>query len=476
VKKVWLAAALLGLVTMASSVFADVQNIRLSGDVRVRGYFIQNGNASYDYAPNGASMGYITANRRDNSFIVQRTRITCEADLEDHVLVVITLTGQGQWGQPYDVYAPNAYSPYPGNRGWSIGITEAYVQFSEMFFTPATLKLGRQYLNYGRGLIISSYDQTYNFDAGRLVLDFYPFTVDLVGAKLSDGSLATPNPGHRGNDLLFVNARYEMKDSIIKNVEAYFGWAARASAGMMSPSYLPTASAASPWIIGLRTDLTPIKGLNVWLEGAYEGGQAPVGGAFDTSRDATLSAFIANAGLKYTFKDVKMEPSVNVEYTFASGGGSSSGNGNMFVPWFDDKDGHNGYLFQPKLSNIHIFNVGASIKPAKNVTASVQGYYYLKADRDSNAISNPWIDYGGLSSLSRFQTEAAEVGWEIDAILGYDYSKDARFQLVYAVFIPDRAFTAANSSNSEIGNNYPYGGYGFDRVVHGIRGEVNVRF
>ena len=468
-KKVWLAAALLGLVTMASSVFADVQNIRLSGDIRIRGYYLMNANANSMNDQYGNYMGYLNMNKRDTSFIAQRTRVTCEADLEDHVLVVITMGAENLWGDSDSTLRS-------ADRGWGMRVTEAYVQFSEMFFTPATLKLGRQYLNYGRGLIISSYDQEYNFDAGRLVLDFYPFTVDLVGAKLSEGSSFYSGTGHRGNDLLFVNGRYEMKDSIIKNVEAYFGWAARASGGSTGPTYLPTQNSASPWIIGARADLTPVKNLNVWVEGAYEGGQAPINGFFETSRDATLSAFILNVGAKYTFKDVKMEPSINVEYTFASGGGSYSGNGNTFLPWFDSKQGQNGYLFQPALANIHIFNVGASIKPAKNVTASLQAYYYLKADADSFAGSNRYIDFGGLSGFTMYQTEKSELGCEIDAILSYDYSKDARFSLIYAAFIPDRAFTAADSRNSYIAYNTPGGGYGVDRVAQMIRAEVNVKF
>ena len=65
-----------------------------------------------------------------------------------------------------------------------MGIDEAYVQLNEVFYTPATLKLGRQYLHYGHGLILSSAEQEYNYDAGRLVLDYYPLTIDLVGAEL----------------------------------------------------------------------------------------------------------------------------------------------------------------------------------------------------------------------------------------------------------------------------------------------------
>jgi len=70
-------------------------------------------------------------------------------------------------------------SPWLGRR-----VDEAYVQFNELFYTPATLKLGRQYLQYGRGLILSSVEQEYNYDAARLVLDYYPLTIDIVGAQL----------------------------------------------------------------------------------------------------------------------------------------------------------------------------------------------------------------------------------------------------------------------------------------------------
>jgi len=40
VKKLWLVVALVALGGLTSKTFADVQNIRLSGDIRLRGYFM----------------------------------------------------------------------------------------------------------------------------------------------------------------------------------------------------------------------------------------------------------------------------------------------------------------------------------------------------------------------------------------------------------------------------------------------------
>ena len=39
-KKVWLVVALVAWGGLAARSFADVQNIRLSGDIRIRGYFL----------------------------------------------------------------------------------------------------------------------------------------------------------------------------------------------------------------------------------------------------------------------------------------------------------------------------------------------------------------------------------------------------------------------------------------------------
>ena len=443
-KKLWLVVALVALGGLTSKTFADVQNIRLSGDIRIRGYFLDS--AGPDNSGNA-------------SFISQRTRVSVEADLEDHVLVVVTLQAEGEWG------ADNATGESTGagtgkgssttklSRGWDLGVAEAYVQFNELFYTPATLKLGRQYLQYGRGLILSSVEQEYNYDAARLVLDYYPLTIDLVGAQLVNNQTFSAAPTHAGaSDLLFLNARYEMSDSAIKDVEAYFGWVSQGSSGpVISSRVPPTAGAASPLIVGARADINPLDALQLWAEGAYEFGSDGTAGT------GSLSAGLFNLGGKYTLKDVQWVPVLNGNYIFATGGGKNNVDG-TFVPWFDYADGYNGYLFAPSLSNIHIFNLGASVKPYENTTLALQAYYYLKADPNAGAGSNGNVDFGGMSVAAAGVSQ--DIGWEFDGILGYDYSKDVRAQLVYGAFIPEGA----------------YKHIGVSAVAEEVRAEVNVKF
>jgi len=447
VKKVWLIVAVTALCGMAASTFAQVQNIRLSGDIRIRGFYLSDAGCAGTDQVSGSSQ-----------FIVQRTRVCVEADLADHVLAVVTLKSEGCWGQ---TSSDNA------GRAWGVGVSEAYVQLRELFYTPATLKAGRQYLNYGSGLILSSANQNYSFDAGRLVLDYHPLVIDVVAAQLNNQQTASPNSLRGQTDLLFVNAKYDGGDSMVKAVEAYFGWMPQdgdwANSTATANTIDPKQSSPSPIIIGLRTDLAPTENLKASLEGTYELGNS----GFDGTCPGQISAWLAKAAVKYSPKGVSMNPTINASYTFTTGGGANGRN--SFVPFFDDADGYNGYLFAPQLSNIQIFNLGGSIKPCANTTLALQGYYYLKTDKKVNVYSNNNMDFGGpgfanaaTQAYAPNEVGAREIGWEIDSIIGYDYSNDVRCQLVYAAFIPDHVF-GKNSSGANV-------------VANEIRGEINVKF
>jgi hypothetical protein len=217
-------------------------------------------------------------------------------------------------------------------------------------------------------------------------------------------------------------------------------------------------------IIGLRSDINLTEGLNTWVEGAYEFGSD------GTTAGNGISAFLFNVGGKYTFKkDTQWSPAINANYIYASGGGADGEHG--FRPWFDYAEGYNGFIFAPALSNIQIINLGVSIKPSENTTLSLQGYYYLAVDEDSAAGSNPNADWGGplWAQIQNGNNADSRLGFELDGILGYDYSKDVRCQLVVAAFFPGKAY----NSGAGLGAT---GSSQADKVVEEVRGEINVKF
>ena len=108
--------------------FADTQNIRISGDIRTRGYYLAR-----------AADGDVSW-QDDTAFIEQRTRVTVEADLEDHILAVVTLKAEGLWGASDQTSTAGAGTEDDAggaiNRGWSTGVVEAYVQLNEVSTRP----------------------------------------------------------------------------------------------------------------------------------------------------------------------------------------------------------------------------------------------------------------------------------------------------------------------------------------------------
>ncbi|HDL63832.1 MAG TPA: hypothetical protein ENH12_00435, partial [Proteobacteria bacterium] len=147
--------AALMLFGVSFAVKAEVQNVRLGGDIRTRMYYAKNVN-TVDLEED-----------RDDFFFRQRTRISAEADLTDNVWIVSTVEADGVWGQQ----VVNSDGEKVDNN-WDVNIAEAYIQLSEILYSPMTIKVGRQYLNYGRGFLISSREWEYKFDAVRLPFDF----------------------------------------------------------------------------------------------------------------------------------------------------------------------------------------------------------------------------------------------------------------------------------------------------------------
>ena len=89
-----------------------------------------------------------------------------------------------------------------------------------------------------------------------------------------------------------------------------------------------------------------------------------------------------------------------------------------------------------------------------------------------DVFTNPNVNFGGPAFVNNLNNaigagsvpasilNARELGWETDAIVGYEYSKDVRCQLVYGAFFPSRAGFQGVASH----------------VVNEIRGELTVKF
>jgi len=198
-------------VALTIPAYAEVQNIKVSGDMALRSIIRDD----YDLDENNTDVDGDNA----ETFFMQSVGLNVDADLTDNVEASVRLVNQRDWDNNSS-----------GANDFDVDLDLAYVTLKEMLYEPLTLKVGRQDLWFGRGFIIGAnvqdfngaiganeYTETTAFDAIRATLDYAPWTVDLVYSKIDENN--TP----RADDvnLYGVNAGYVF-DTMNGEAEAYY--------------------------------------------------------------------------------------------------------------------------------------------------------------------------------------------------------------------------------------------------------------
>ncbi len=431
------------LLGVSAALKAEVQNVRLGGDIRTRAYYTKN------------LYSVDSTEQTDDYYIRQRTRVSAEADLTDNVWAVSTVEADGDWGQKIvasdtDSMGTTTYTKEDNN--WDVNIAEAYIQLSEMFYSPWTTKIGRQYLNYGRGFLISSREWEYKFDCWRNIFDFYPWTIDLFYSRLVESDTVNDSVLYKGGDdedLFGLNMNYQAD---LWSMEGYvFG-----IRDQFDQDYGDLKQA--PIAVGFRFDASPVEAFDIWGEFAYEFGKYQT---LSMTEDDSIRAFGFDVGMVYVF-DVTWEPAIAVSYTYGSGDKGDDAT-NPDEATFDPLFNYNyyGYAYSPRLSNIGIFNAQASILPSEDTTIVVDFYWYNQAQDRAMVMGNPDMDNGGVSAMTSGSDK--NLGMELDLIGEYDYTEDVSTQLVFAWFKPGKAYDLPSNEEDP-------------KDVLEIRGEIQISF
>lgn len=155
----------------------ELGDITVGGDIRVQGLATENVTDLKDdiYQPMGVDL--------DNAeFIRSRTRVWLDVDLWDNAKAYVRLAAEPTWGKPDE---------YPSIENLIV-IDNSYIQLSEPFGTPISLRLGRQDLAYGEGFLVkegtpADESRTLYFDAIRLTVDLGESnTADIFAAKINE--------------------------------------------------------------------------------------------------------------------------------------------------------------------------------------------------------------------------------------------------------------------------------------------------
>ncbi len=428
---------------IAVPAFAEVQNVKVSGDIDSKMIYRNN----YDFRKGPVTVN--TNNDKDTWFMTT-ARVQIDADLTDNVSTCVRILNERDWNME-----PAQGAGTSGDTALVLDL--ANVKLKEMFYAPLTLTIGRQNLRFGNGLVVGDPDTNStsvgtitakdlsvrkSFDAVRATLDYNPLTVDLLMSKINAGTIGSGNM-RDDQDLYGINAGLKF-NQYNSEAEAYlFERNARSTSLQTDTTYV--------W--GVRGSLEPISKLVLNGELAYQTGEL----AMTNTAKMDRRAWAADLGASYAI-DYKWSPKVALNYSYRSGQKTPSGNGAdvdtkeglKYKAWdrmFKDQthgivanqifDGNNDGVD----SNSQIINAMVSVVPLQDLTFSIDYYHFLLAE--------PWTVYAGstrtLNGTAYQVRKDKNLGDEVDLSLGYDYTEDVKLGLTAGYFLPGKTFLKDNN-------------------------------
>ncbi|MFH1310728.1 MAG: hypothetical protein ABIH85_08660, partial [Candidatus Omnitrophota bacterium] len=216
-KKLLLILALVIAVAFAGAAYAEVQNVKISGDMS-----IYQTSAWYDtFYRTGTGVNISDA----DYFWMSTLGVNVDADLTENVGTHVRLVNM----RPWDLDDADA-------TAMVVGVAQAYVTLKEMLYEPLTVTIGRQPLYMGRGFVVGSnvidpegsvdiYDQ-YSlqdaFDAVKLELNSEPWKMEAAYSLISGGGVGAGAFNSNDNiNLWIANLGYSF-DEYNSEAELYY--------------------------------------------------------------------------------------------------------------------------------------------------------------------------------------------------------------------------------------------------------------
>lgn len=511
-KRLILILALAFVVGIAFTAYAEVQNVKVSGDIAVQGVARNN----FDLAKTQSrGVAQATDFNDKDSDILSITRLRVDADLTDNVMTTVRLLNERNWNGESGFGGVNN----AGQRNRNIGLNTAntandendidldlaYVTLKEFLYSPLSLMVGRQELRFGNGLVVGDPDTNVysaatslsagdlsarkSFDAIRATLDYNPLVVDVVYAKVQetnaslndDVTLSGFNASYALNKSTTLEGYFFSKAKGVNAISAFnidansaIGWIDSANAGAAvatdNRGFKDKADIVNT--LGVRAVDKSVKNLTLdgqlaWQFGTYNP-KFDANARFDAvaSRKAQTSnrnAWAAQLKAGYDLKDVAMvskySPVVSGSYTYLSGANrDETRSGESYKGWdplFENQT--EGHIMNAIFSNTNMHRAGLSAKAklTDDITANldyVGAWFAKRYPRNTSRQAILSGVYGNTAATNgrvfRMQGDKY-IGSEIDAMLTYDYTEDVQFSLLGGILLTGNSIWNNEQSNGK---------------------------
>lgn len=461
-KRLIMVLALAFVLGLAFSAYAEVQNVKVSGDLNVY----------------GISRNLTLSSSRTENTMASIVRLRVDADLTDNVMATVRLINERYWGSAYEttssvqgsaasVGATDFVGGLDQTHNTVIDLDLAYATLKEFLYSPLTLTIGRQELHFGNDMIIgdpytnnrAATDSVFNgtidrdlsmrksFDAVRATLNYDPLVVDVLYAQIQKSSHAVnANAAQqalnidRQQQLYGINANYKLSKNT--TIEGY-AWERRLG---KKDSNASINKVDRTDVFGARIITTPINNLTFQAEGAFQFGQVarttiPQNGINDTQK---RQAWAAETALTYDLKDCKnigkYKPNVTALYAYFSGNRGSANKTTAWDPMYENQSFGNIANLLFNQSNAHIVGGILSAKPVDDVTLKGEYYAFWWDKRFNDGAFAAATATGETLKM----TSNKFAGQELDLTATYDYTEDVQFSLLTGILLPGNSFDREN--------------------------------
>lgn len=457
-KKLLIAIAIVSFALLGTT-FAEVENIKVSGDIAT-------GMISRDLSLEA------TPSNDGEDFLFSQIRLRFDADLTENVSAVLGLINERIWGDEDNTTAETAQG-----EDSDIALDLAYVELKEFLYQPLTLTVGRQNLRYGNALIIGDPDTNQaasgevpgvigdlslrkSFDAARAVLDYSPYTIDLIYAIVDEGATSIDDDvALWGGNIAYQWGSYN------GITEGYF-FGSETRSGANNP-IVDGEAEDKTFVVGARIQMDPSEKTTVGLEYAYQFGDA----AYDNNNapaadDATdhLSAFAIQASGEYRFLN-DYNARIGLGYTYLSGEDDFADDDyEGWDPMFEDQNPSEILNILAANTNCQLIRLSGSLMPREDVTLGLVYARAMLAEKMGDGVTAYNTYNSAVGPAAAVNTYAVDrrdrhFGDEIDTYVIYDYTEDVQLKLISAIFLPGNFFSENN-----------------DATAYSVRGGLSVNF
>jgi len=401
-KKIVLFSLILGL-SLLGSAFSAVENIKVSGDL-----------TTYVGTRYGFDLG-IGGDEADASFLASIARLKFDADLTEDVSVTLRLITDKVWGQTVNAASSD------------VDIDLAYVTLKNLFDYPLTLKVGKQEIRIGSGVVVGDpntnqsalsdsnlpqelgdLDLRKTFDAVVGVIDYSPWIITLGYVKGAEGNLSESDDVN----VYAIDLGYNFEDY---NTQAELYYVHK------------DAKKSDIGNVGVRVTGSPQENLVLSGELIYQYDKPDA--RADKKHRSDLAALV---GASYTFVDQAWKPTVGVDYAYFS---------ENWDPMYEDITPANIVNNILPNTNCQLIGLTVTAQPREDISLKLR-YANLRLVEETNALpANAWATYS-------VNPDKKDLGDEVDFSIVYNYTEDVQLGLNLDYFIPGDVFSDNNDDDA----------------------------